>query len=71
MALIRLIADGEETPCHKCGREFRPGTMKVKRPSRKPNARGAFSEGGKAYVWVHDTCAPTKASYHGQAKVRR
>ena len=71
MALVRILADGEESPCHKCGSRFKPGSMKVKRPSFKPGVPGTFTEGGKHYVWVHEKCAPTKAYYNGTKKKSR
>jgi hypothetical protein len=65
MALIRLIADGTEPPCHKCHRPINEGTMKVSRPSLKPIGTGSHSVGGKSMVWVHDACSPTKHKKHG------
>lgn len=45
--------------------------MKIKRPSSKPNLPGAFSEGGAAYVWVHENCAPTRSKKHNWNKGKR
>ncbi len=70
MALIRLLADCTEPPCHKCNGSFKPGSLKVKRPSLKPTGANAFSVGGKATVWVHEACSPTRTSRHTQ-KVKR
>lgn len=70
MALERAIADGTEYLCHKCGEGFRPGTIKVKRPSRKPGMPGTFSVGGAAYVWVHANCSPTRNKGHQWKKKR-
>lgn len=70
MALSRQMADGTEHPCHKCGKPFQPMSMKVKRPSGKPGMPGTFSVGGKAYVWVHDACSPTKLKNHGRVKTK-
>lgn len=66
-----MMADGTEFPCHKCGDDFSPGDMKIKRPSRKPGLPGTFSIGGKSYVWVHEKCSPTRLKTHGRVKNNR
>lgn len=71
MALQRQLADGTEYPCHKCGRAFRPGEMKYRRSSGKPGMPGTFTIGGKAWVWVHTECAPTRHKQHGRVKIKR
>lgn len=64
MALKTLMASGTEAPCHKCGKEIRLGDFIVERPSRKPGKPGTFTRGGKARVYVHEECAPTRTSGH-------
>lgn len=71
MALVRQMADGTEQPCHKCGRAFKPGEMKTKRPSNKPGLRGTFTVGGKYYVWVHEGCGPQRTKTHKRVKRRK
>lgn len=65
MALQRYMADGTEHPCHKCGRNFTVGEMKIRRPSYKPGMPGTFTVGGRYYVWTHEGCAPTRHKRHG------
>lgn len=71
MALIRILADGTEVACHKCGKPFKPGSLKVLRPSIKPGVPGSVSVGGKATRWVHEACSPTRTGKHGTGAKRR
>lgn len=68
MALRRQLADGTESACHKCGRDFRPGELKTQRPSHKPGLPGTFSVGGKHFVWVHEGCGPQRTKTHKRVK---
>lgn len=59
MALQIQMADGSEPPCHRCGKEFRAGDMKVGRPRE-----GAGGRDGLSWVHAKAPCDPRKSDKH-------